>query len=73
MDTCTLIMATTLLSIPCPQEQSCSQTIDGSKQICMSYCRPTPQSYDCKRPDGTTYIWTPKPGDGVVISTDTAR
>lgn len=73
MDTCTLIIATTLLAIPCQTEKSCGVTMDHTKQICTSYCRPQPQSYDCERSDGTKYIWTPQPGEGGVISTDLAR
>jgi hypothetical protein len=68
MDTCTLIVTTTLLSIPCQTEQSCGMTLDGSKQICMSYCRPQPQSYSCKRPDGSEYVWTPGPGEGTIVT-----
>jgi hypothetical protein len=70
MDTCTLITVTTLLLPSCQTEQSCGMTIDGSKKICMSYCRPLPQSYNCVRPDDTTYVWTPQPGQDTIITQD---
>lgn len=73
MDTCTLIIATTLLAIPCQQERSCSQLADGSKQICSNFCRPQPQSYECVKSDGTKYIWTPSPTEGMVVMSPASR
>ena len=59
MDTCTLIIITTLLATPCHSEKRCSFTIDMTKQICTEFCAPAPQSYKCVKPDGSDYIWTP--------------
>lgn len=73
-DTCTLIVVTTLLATPCNTERSCSLTMDQSKQICMSYCKPAPASYNCERPDGSKYIWTPGLGEATTtINIDGAR
>jgi hypothetical protein len=67
MDVCTLILGTTLLSVPCQTEKSCSMTMDGKRQICVDYCRPPPNAYDCVRPDGTRYFWKPGPGEDVIL------
>lgn len=72
MDTCTLVFATTLAATPCQQVTSCGVTMDQSKKICSSYCLPPPQVYNCERPDGTIYTWTPQIGE-TTISTDAAR
>jgi hypothetical protein len=66
-DTCTLILITTLLAVPCKEQKKCSMTMDGSKQICMSYCEPAPQTYSCTKPDGSSYLWQPKQGEDTVL------
>lgn len=66
-DICTLVMTTTLLAIPCQTDRQCDQTLDGKRQICTSFCRPQPQSYNCERPDGTSYVWTPSPWEAIVV------
>ena len=68
MDICTLIFATTLNAVPCQIERQCDTTMDGRRQICTNFCRALPSSYDCERPDGSKYVWTPGPGEATIIS-----
>jgi hypothetical protein len=66
-DICTLILATTLAAVPCNMQKKCSMTMDGSKQICMSYCVPPLDIYSCTKPDGSSYLWEPKVGEDTVL------
>ena len=72
MDICTLIIVTTLNAVPCLTVRQCDATMDGGRQNCTNFCRPLPNTYDCERPDGSKYIWTPELGEETVVR-NTAR
>ena len=65
MDICTLIIATTITTQMCYSPQ-CQPSADGTKQLCfdLHQCGGAVNwpAYDCKRPDGTTYIFEDKLG-----------
>jgi hypothetical protein len=62
MDICTLIVASTVTMQLCGTDNVCKPSTDGTKQMCTGV-RPKPcvtfagPSYECKRPDGTSYIF----------------
>lgn len=62
-DVCTLIIITTMNAVACIPPTVCTKDADQNGRVfCKpdfeTLCtRPPPPSYDCKRPDGTSYIW----------------
>jgi hypothetical protein len=67
MDVCTLIVATTMTLQACYSNNVCHPSADGTKQMCSGVHQiscggvywPT---YECKRPDGTSYTFVDKGG-----------
>ena len=63
MDICTLIVATTTTLQMC-YSPTCSPSADGTKNLCydMHQCGGAIQwpSYECRRPDGSVYIFEDK-------------
>lgn len=67
MDVCNLIVVTTLNAVLCTPAPTCSASADGTKSLCMSIgrCEMPPVQYECKRADGTSYIWS-EPNKGPI-------
>jgi hypothetical protein len=70
VDVCTLIVATTMTLQLCTRVD-CRPTADGTKQLCQTYSScaavryPT---YECKRPDGSTYTFEDKTFEGNTVA-----
>ena len=64
MDICTIIFATTMTLQACYSKDICHPSADGTKQMCSGVfsipcdVRSKWPTYDCKRPDGSTYLFT---------------
>jgi hypothetical protein len=70
VDVCTLIVATTMTLQLCPHVD-CRASADGTKQLCQTYsaCNVVRYpAYECKRPDGSTYIFEDKSFEGNIIA-----
>jgi hypothetical protein len=63
-DICTAIAATTVYTVACFSQPACGPEVDGKIFCSPPEQRPCPQPppvYECKRPDGSAYHWTPPP------------
>ena len=65
MDICTAIAITTMTLQACYTDNVCHPSTDGSKQICtgrqfISCGGLSPPAYECRRPDGSIYIFVDK-------------
>ena len=65
MDVCTLIVIYTQTLLACIPPQVCAPSPDGTKTLCQpdysqiqSCNAPPPPTYECRRPDGTSYTYT---------------
>lgn len=61
VDVCTLIYSTIMTLQACFQSAHCAEPKDG-KQFCTPEiqvpCQSAAPTYECKRPDGSTYLWS---------------
>ena len=67
MDVCTLIVATTMTLQACWSKDVCRPSADGTKQMCSGvHSVPCADfrwpAYECKRSDGSTYVFEDKGG-----------
>ncbi len=73
MDICTLIIITTTTLQMCWSDNICRASPDGTKQLC-SGAQPIAcggvryPTYDCKRPDGSTYVFEDRDLSGSSMS-----
>lgn len=62
MDVCTLIVINWMTLQACADPARCESILRDGKQICYpasSKPCPTPsRTFECKRHDGSTYLWT---------------
>jgi hypothetical protein len=62
VDICTLVTATMMTMQACYSENMCHPSMDGTKQICTGHqpisCGIAGVAYECRRPDGITYVFT---------------
>jgi hypothetical protein len=65
MDVCTLIVVTATTLQLCYAQPQCHPSADNTKQLCSTFptsCGVSWPTYECKRPDGSAYIFVDEGG-----------